>query len=91
MLHVLCGSFVGPSFKVDIQFDTNAHLVFEGECRESLEEIKNMVVKEVLHMPNATSFAISLVASKTYLVTISMTMGTVLLSFLRVKNSIKPC
>ncbi len=45
----------------------NVHLVFKGEYRESLEEIKNMVPKEVLHMASVTSFAISLVANKTFL------------------------
>lgn len=45
----------------------NAHLVFEGEYKESLKEIKNMVVKEVLRMPNVMSFTISLVVGKTFL------------------------
>jgi hypothetical protein len=54
-------------FKATIHFDTNAHLVFEGEYRKSLEDIKNMIVEEVLCMPNATPFAISLVVSKTFL------------------------
>jgi hypothetical protein len=36
-------------------------------CKESLEEMKNMVIEEVLRTPNATSSTISLVASKTLL------------------------
>lgn len=67
VLHVLRGSFVGPSFKVTVHFDMNTHLVFKGEYIKSLEEIKNMIAEEFLRMPNATSFPISLFANKTFL------------------------
>jgi hypothetical protein len=53
--------------KVAIHLGTHEHHVFEGKCKESFEEMKNMVAEEVLHMPNATSFAISLIVSKMFL------------------------
>jgi hypothetical protein len=43
------------------------HLISEGKRRESFEEMKNMVVEEVLCTPNATSSTISLVMIKTFL------------------------
>jgi hypothetical protein len=92
VLHVLRGSFVGPSFKATAHFDMNTHLVFEGEYIKSLEAIKNMIAKEFLRMPNANPSQYPwLQIRHSYLVTFSMTMGKVLPSFLRVKNSIKPC
>jgi hypothetical protein len=43
------------------------HFVSEGKCKESFKEMKSMVVEEVVRMPNATSFAISLAVSKMFL------------------------
>jgi hypothetical protein len=53
--------------RVAIHLETHAHFVSEGKCKNSLEEMKNMVVEEVLCMPNATSFAISLAMNKAFL------------------------
>ncbi len=43
------------------------HHVSEGKCKKSFEEMKNMVAKEVLRMPNVTSSTIFLAVSKTFL------------------------
>ncbi len=45
----------------------HVHPISKGKCRESFEEVKNMVVEEILHTPNVTSSAIVLVASKMFL------------------------
>lgn len=50
-----------------IHFRTHAHPIPKGNYKMSFKEMKNMVTKEVLHMPNVTSFTITLVASKTLL------------------------
>jgi hypothetical protein len=58
------------------------HPISKGKCRKSLEEMKNMVVEEVLCMPNVTSFAISLVANKTFVFhRLLMKMGKFLWNF----------
>jgi hypothetical protein len=43
------------------------HHVSEGKCKESVKEMKNMVAKEVLRTPYATSSTIFLAMSKTFL------------------------
>jgi hypothetical protein len=43
------------------------HFIFEGKCKKSLKEMKNMVIEKVLCMPNATSSTISLAVSTTFL------------------------
>jgi hypothetical protein len=45
----------------------HAHLVLEGKCRKSLEEMKSMAAEEVQHTPNATSSTISLATNKMFL------------------------
>jgi hypothetical protein len=65
--HVLCGSFFVDLSRIAIHLDTHVRFVFNGKCRESLEEMKNMVAKEVLRMANVTSFVIALIVSKTFL------------------------
>jgi hypothetical protein len=53
--------------RVAIHLEAHAHFVSKGKCKKSLEEMMSMVVEEVLRMPNATSFAISLATSKAFL------------------------
>ncbi len=53
--------------RATIHLGTHVHHASKGKCKESLEDMKNMVVEEVLHMPNATSSTIALVASKVFL------------------------
>jgi hypothetical protein len=42
-------------------------MVANDKCRESFQDMKNMVVDEVCHMPSATTLAIVLFTSKTFL------------------------
>jgi hypothetical protein len=71
------------------------HILFPKVIiKKSFKEMKNMVAKEVLRMPNAASFEITLVASKTLLSCHLFNEyhgGEGVLRFSRVKNSIKPC
>jgi hypothetical protein len=60
---------------------THVHPLSKGKCIKSLEEMKSMVVEEVLHMPNAISSAISLAVSKTLLSRHLFNMGKFLWSF----------
>jgi len=53
--------------RATINLKTHAHPIYERKCTESLEKMKSMVAEEVLHMPNVTSFVISLATSKTFL------------------------
>ncbi len=53
--------------RVAIHLEMHAHLVSEGKCKKSFKDMKNVVAKEVLRMPNATSSVISLAMSKTIL------------------------
>jgi len=53
--------------KIAIHLGTHVHFVSDGKCMEPLKEVKNMVAKEVLCMPNATSSTMTLVVSKTFL------------------------
>ncbi len=50
-----------------IHLRTHEHFIFEGKCRKSLKEMKNMVIKDVMRMPNVTSFTISLATNTTFL------------------------
>jgi hypothetical protein len=45
--------------RVAIHLEMHAHLVSEGKCKKSFKDMKNVVAKEVLRMPNATSSVIS--------------------------------
>jgi enamine deaminase RidA (YjgF/YER057c/UK114 family) len=45
----------------------HAHLDAEGECKEAMHAIKNMVAKVVSYMPNVTSFTIVLASNNTFL------------------------
>lgn len=53
--------------RATIHLGMHVHPISKGKCKKSFEEVKSMVAKEVLHMPNVTSSAIALVASKTFL------------------------
>jgi hypothetical protein len=64
--HVFCGSFFANVSRITIHLHTHAHLVFNGKCRESFEEMKNMVAKKALRIPNVTSFVIALATNKTF-------------------------
>jgi hypothetical protein len=53
--------------RTTIHLGTHEHLVVEGMCKESLEEIKVLVEGQVFRTPNAKTFAITLNASKAFL------------------------
>jgi hypothetical protein len=53
--------------RITIHLGTHSHPVIEGMCRESFQEMKNMVADEVCHTPTITFLAITLIASKTFL------------------------
>jgi len=53
--------------KVAIHLSTYAHPIFEVKCRKAFEEMKKMVIEEVLRMPTTTSLAIALVVIRTFL------------------------
>jgi hypothetical protein len=55
--------------RVTIHFEVHKHLIANGKCRGSMDEIKRLIVKEVNCMPNAKIYLISLGASKTFLAT----------------------
>jgi hypothetical protein len=59
--------FLFNLFRTTIHLGTHAHLVFDGKCMEPFKEMENMVAKEVLCMPNATSSTMTLLMSKTFL------------------------
>ncbi len=44
--------------KTTIHFRVHNHLVVDGKCRESMGEIKRLIVEEVDRMPDAKMFAI---------------------------------
>jgi hypothetical protein len=46
---------------------THAHLLVDGKCRESFQEMKNMVAKKVCHTPIATTLAITFTTNKKFL------------------------
>jgi hypothetical protein len=50
-----------------IHLGTHAHLIIDGKCRESFQEMKNMVVEEVCCTPIVTTSTIVLTISKTFL------------------------
>ncbi len=74
--------------RVVIHSGTHAHLVEDDKCRESFQEMKNMVINEVYHTLIATTSTIALFASKTFLFhhICSTRMEKVLRSFSKVKN-----
>jgi hypothetical protein len=41
----------------------------DGKCKESMDETKRLIAKEVDHMPNAKIFVILLGVNKTFLAT----------------------
>jgi hypothetical protein len=53
--------------RVAIHFNVHKHLVMDGKCREFIEEIRRLIIKEVDRMPNAKISMISFSASKTLL------------------------
>jgi hypothetical protein len=64
-MHYVAHKFPNLS-KVAIHLGTHLHQVTKGMCRESFQEMKNMVVDEVCHKPTATSSTISLSMSKIF-------------------------
>jgi hypothetical protein len=50
-----------------IHFGVHNHLVIDGKCRESLDETRRLITKEVVYTPNAKTFAIPFNVSKTFL------------------------
>ncbi len=50
-----------------IHLGVHNYLVVDGKCKESLEETRRLITKEVVHMPNVNMSVISLSASKTLL------------------------
>jgi hypothetical protein len=51
-----------------IHFGVLNHPIADGKCKESLEETRRLITKEVVCMPNTKMCMISLSASKTFLV-----------------------
>jgi hypothetical protein len=49
-----------------IHLGVHSHLVADGKCKESLEETRRLIIKEVIYMPIAKTFAISLSVDKTF-------------------------
>jgi hypothetical protein len=49
-----------------IHLGTHAHLIVNIKCKESLQEMKNMVGNEVCWTPTTTTLAIVLSRSKTF-------------------------
>jgi hypothetical protein len=52
--------------RATIHLGVHNHLVADGKCRESLEETKKLIAKEVNCTPNKKFFVISLSANKTF-------------------------
>jgi hypothetical protein len=50
-----------------IHLGIHNHLIMDGKCRESLEEIRRLIVEEVNHTPDMKMSLIFLSASKTFL------------------------
>jgi hypothetical protein len=50
-----------------IQLGTHAHLVANDKCRESFQEMKNMLEDEICHTPTTTTLTIALFMNKTFL------------------------
>jgi hypothetical protein len=53
--------------KSAIHLGVHNHPIVDGKCKESLEEIRRSIAKEVDRMPNAKMSMIFLSASKTFL------------------------
>jgi hypothetical protein len=53
--------------RATIHLGTHSHPVTKGMCRKSFHEMKNMIVYEVCRIPIATSLAIALFVSKSFL------------------------
>jgi hypothetical protein len=50
-----------------IHLGAHKHLVVNGKCKEFVDNTRRLIVEEVDHTPNATIYAISLSASKSFL------------------------
>jgi hypothetical protein len=75
-----------------IHLGTHAHPIVDNECKESFQDIKNMVADEVCRMPTATILVIVLSVNKTFLSChLFNMMEKVMWSFSKVKNLIKCC
>jgi hypothetical protein len=53
--------------KAIIHLGTHAHSIANGKCRESFQEMKNMVEDKVCHTPTTTTSTIALFTNKTFL------------------------
>jgi hypothetical protein len=51
-----------------IHLGVHNHLIADGKCKESLEEIRKLIVEKVDRTTNTKMFVISLRANKTFLV-----------------------
>jgi hypothetical protein len=54
--------------KATIHFRVHKHFVANGKCKESMDETRRLIAKEVDHMLDMKILTISLSASKTFLV-----------------------
>ncbi len=54
--------------RITIHFGVHNHSIANGKCKESLEETRRLITKEVVFMPNIKMCMISYSASKTFLV-----------------------
>ncbi len=55
--------------RTTIHFKVHKHLVANGKCKESMDEIKRLIIKEVDCTPDAKTSMISLGVNKTFLAT----------------------
>jgi len=54
-------------FRITIHLGVNNHLVVDGKCKESLDETRKLITKEVVCLLNAKTFVIPFNANKTFL------------------------
>ncbi len=66
-MYYVIHKFPNLSKAVIFHLGTHSHLVAKGMCRESFQEMKNMVVDKVCRTPTTTSSTIILFMSKTFL------------------------
>lgn len=59
----------GNMFRACIHLGNHVHPVAEGQCREILETVAELIVQEVAKTPSAKNSAIALAASKEFLET----------------------
>jgi hypothetical protein len=73
--------------RMAIHLGIHNHLIMDGKCKESLEEIRRLIVEEVNHTPDMKMSLIFLSVSKTFWLDICLMIVTMLKwSFSKVNN-----